>query len=72
MRRLGALIFLAILACAALASHQRKPFELRIDANHGAGPTNAAQQVDVMPQLLVTPCPRAPQNSPILEAERKA
>lgn len=31
--RLAALIILTIMACALLAAHQRKPFELLIDAS---------------------------------------
>jgi hypothetical protein len=32
MRLLVAIVITAILGCAALASHSRKPFEMRIDA----------------------------------------
>lgn len=42
MRIAVALIILTIAACALLAAHAHKPFELRIDANPGALPTNAA------------------------------
>lgn len=33
MRLLAAIIILTIFACAALASHQRKPFPLLVDAS---------------------------------------
>jgi hypothetical protein len=46
MRAAVALIILVLAACAALASHAHKPFELRIDgpadAKPAVWPTNAA------------------------------
>jgi hypothetical protein len=45
VRAWAALIIMTLMACAVLASHSRKPFELRIDepdAKPATWPTNAA------------------------------
>lgn len=74
MRTAFTLFFLVTLAGALLSSHAHKPFELRIDANPGAWPKDAAAsdaQLQAMPNMLVVPCPLTPQNLPIM-AERDA
>jgi hypothetical protein len=65
------LIFFAILAAALLASHQRKPFELRIDepdARPATWPTNAAmaQPTVMMCRPMVIELERRPK--PIVRA----
>lgn len=70
MRAAVALLIVVFAACAVLASHQNKPFELRVDANPGPWPTKA--QGDAPANALLTPCPLTPQNLPIVNPGRIA
>jgi len=64
MRIVVALVLLVLLACAMLASHNRRSFLLRIDAQSpGAWATYAAAS-PAAPHMLFAPCPLAPQNVP--------